>query len=135
MAEPSEKEQFDVLYERLKFYHDSAIDAVLKVTVSLLVVIGWVMTSESARSLLAADRLVRWCAVAAIVLFATQFVAGALRSVRRSQMIAQQLDALAYMPPEYYHDLVLRRSLAVSFAIMNAAFSAVALVLVLRSTA
>ncbi|HEX4964517.1 MAG TPA: hypothetical protein VF173_27120 [Thermoanaerobaculia bacterium] len=133
MSEPTAKEQFDLLYERLKFYHDSAIDAVFKVTASLLLVMGWVTTSETARRIFAADQSIRWCAIVAILLFDVQFVAAAFRSTERSQNVARQLDSLAYMPRVYYRDLVLRSSLTLAFALMNSAFCAAAIVVLLRS--
>lgn len=134
MSEPTSKEQFDLLYERLKFYHDSAIDAVFKVTASLLVVIGWVTTSDSARKTLATDGMLRWCASAAVVLLALQFIAGAWRSASRSHRITGQLDDLAYMPTGYYGDLLLHRRLTLAFVIMNSALSAIAIILILRSS-
>jgi hypothetical protein len=134
MSEPTAKEQFDLLYERLKFYHDSAIDAVFKVTASLLLVIGWLTTSETARRIFAADRLMCWCAIVALLLFDVQFVAAAFRSAGRSQNIARQLDSLAYMPQAYYRGIVLRSSLPIAFALMNSAFCATAIILLLRSS-
>ena len=134
MSEPTAKEQFDLLYERLKFYHDSAIDAVFKVTASLLLVMGWVTTSETARRIFAADQPIRWCAIVAILLFDAQFVVAAFRSTGRSQNIARQLDSLAYMPQAYYRDIVLRSSLTLAFALMNSAFCAAAIVLLFRAS-
>ena len=130
--EPTAKDQFDLLYERLKFYHDSAIDAVFKVTASLLLVMGWVTTSDTARKILAADPPVRWCAVVAVVLFDMQFIAAAFRSTGRSQRIALQLDSLAHMPRAYYQDIVLHFSLAIAFALMNSAICVAVVVLLLK---
>jgi hypothetical protein len=134
MLEPTTQEQFALLYERLKFYHDGAIDAVFKVTAPLLVVIGWVTTSDSARSVLARDAAVRWCAVTAIVLFAVQFTASAWRTTERSRRIAIQLDSLGYLPCERYADIVLRRGVAMSFIVINWAFCVLAVVLILRTS-
>ena len=133
MHEPSPQEQFALLYERLEFYHDSAIDAVFKVTAPLLVVIGWVTTSESARAVLARDAAVRWCAVTAILLFAIQFSASAWSTTQCSRRIAVQLEALAYLPRGRYADIVLRRRVALSFITINSAFCVLAIVLVLHA--
>src|SRR5262249_35116535 len=122
-----------LLYERLKFYHDSAIDAVFKVTASLLLVLGWLTTSDTARRLFASDLAARWCAAVVIVLFDLQFVVAAFRSTGRSQKIAKQLDSLAYLPPASYHDIVLHPGLALAFALMNSAFCAAAIVLLFHS--
>jgi hypothetical protein len=134
MHESSPQEQFVLLYERLKFYHDSAIDAVFKVTTPLLVVIGWLITSDSTRAVLARDSAVRWSAVTAILLFAIQFTASAWRTTEHSRRAAVQLDALAYVPRERYADIVLGRGVALSFIIINSAFCLLAIVLMLRAS-
>jgi len=92
------------------------------------------MASDSARSVLARDAAVRWCAVTAIVLFAVQFTASAWRTTERSRRIAIQLDSLGYLPCERYADIVLRRGVAMSFIVINWAFCVLAVVLILRTS-
>jgi hypothetical protein len=119
VAEATNKERFDLLYEQLKFFHDRALDAVFKVTAALLVVTGWVATSDSMRRLLASDRASRWLSVFVLILYGALYVAAALRTCRRSAQVARELDAIAYMPREHYQGLVVPFRVAIMFIAMN----------------
>jgi len=80
VPEATNKERFDILYEQLKFLHDRALDAVFKVTAALLLVTGWVATSDSTRRLLASDRASRWLSAFVVILYGALYAATALRT-------------------------------------------------------
>ena len=99
------KEKFDVLFTKLKSYHDSALDSTFKVVGLLLLMIGWAVTSDSARNVLKNDSFVRRGAIVAILLGAIVYVVTALHVYYMSKKkILNSLDHLGYMPKEYYSD-------------------------------
>ena len=100
----SEEAKFDLLYEALKGYQTGFIDAAFKTTASLLVVAGWLMTSEAARKFLGGSPVLRRTAVVAILIAGLLYGVTSWRVYRFSQRARRNLDSLAYMPTEFYAD-------------------------------
>jgi hypothetical protein len=119
VPEATDKERFDLLYEQLKYFHDRALDAVFNVTAALLLVTGWVATSDNTRRILASDRTSRWLSLLVVILYGALYVAAALRTSRRSAQVARELDAIAYMPREHYRGLEVPFPVAMMFIVMN----------------
>src|SRR5947207_1770276 len=94
------KEQFDLLYANLKYYHDSSIDSVFKVAGFLIIVGGWLVTSKDARAFLASSILIRLTAVTVVLIIGAVYTQIAIRVMRNSQLTFNRLKKLAYIPTE-----------------------------------
>lgn len=129
---PTAQERFELLHARLEHYHSSGIDSVFKMAGFLLVVSGWVLTSDNAQALLARDPFIRGAAVATVLFTAATMVVIAVRLMRESQRTFRQLQALAYMPAEYYQDIAVKPSTIAPFVIADAVLSAVLCTFILR---
>lgn len=106
-AGPSVKEQFELLYSKLKFVNESALDSAFKVTGFLILVTGWVVTSDNARAFLIGDPVVRWASVFVVLVGAAAFAIVAGGMTRQSQQTFRALQALGFMPVEYFRDMAI----------------------------
>lgn len=131
-VKPPIEDQFALLYERLQFFHSSGLDSVFKVAGFLLLVTGWVLTSDNVRELLSRDPLVRWAAVATLIFAAATFTGITLRAVRQSEKIFRQLKDLGYMPTEHFEDLEVRFSTVAPFLVLDFVLTFALCVFVLR---
>src|SRR5689334_16519625 len=97
----TKKEQFELLYGILKAYHDSSLDTALKAMGFLLLVMGWVLTSENARVFLARDQALQWASIAVLAMAAVLFALFARRVLLESRATFRALEALDYIPVQY----------------------------------
>ena len=129
---PTRKEQFELLYGILKSYHDNSLETVLKAMGFLLLATGWVVTSESARVFLAGDRILQWATIAVLAMAALLFVLFAQRVLRESRATFQALEALDYMPVEYFQTLVAKPAVAAAFVAADLVLTLVLCIFILR---
>jgi hypothetical protein len=129
---PPKKEQFELLYGILKTLHDGALDAVLKVMGFLLLAMGWVVTSESARVFLAGDRTLQWATVLVLAMAALLFALFALRVVRESRATARAIEALDYMPAQHFQAMTAHPAVAAGFVVADFVITLVMCVFILR---
>jgi hypothetical protein len=125
--------RFDLLYDQLKATRSATIDGVFKATAALLVVGGWVATSESSRKVLSGDRVMRWLSAICIIAYAVLYVFALSRGVRSSRQTARLLGSLNYIPYTDYESLVLSVRTAVVFMLVNSLLSGTIAVNVLRA--
>lgn len=126
------KEQFELLFSKLKHLNDSALDSAFKVTGFLILVTGWVVTSDNARAFLQDDPVVRWAAVLVVGMAAVAFAVVARGMTRQSQQTLQALEALAYMPADRFRDLAIQRTSARLFIALDLVLSLALCVFILR---
>ena len=128
----SAAEAFKFLYAQLASYQLSFFDNALKVTASLLLVAGWVITSESARDLLRVQAVLRY-AGALLVLFCSALYALMMwRLHRMSGVTKSLLDEQGYWPPAYYVEQEISWSALWLFVAANALLSALVALLILQ---
>lgn len=136
MSEPtagaSVKEQFELLYSKLKYFNDSSLDSAFKVTGFLILVTGWVVTSDNARAFLQSDPVVRWAAVLVVLMAAVAFAVVARGMMRQSQQTFRALQALSYMPAEHFRDLAISPYSVRLFVVIDLVLSLALCVFVLR---
>lgn len=134
-SEVSDKERFELLYARLKGIHDTFIDVVFKATGAFLLVTGWIVTSDTARNYLKSDSISRWLGILGLlVVYAVLYAIAAYRTAQSSQRISKQLDEVAYMPHEYYSDLIVPKALTAAYTVANFAFCIAVAIFMLRIT-
>jgi TRAP-type C4-dicarboxylate transport system permease small subunit len=126
------KEQFDLLYANLKYYRDSSIDSVFKVAGFLIIVGGWLLTSRDARAFLASNSLIRFTAVAVILVIAVVYTLIAVRILRDSQRAFDRLRQLSYMPTELFQELLIRPTTILPFVLANIMISLALCVFILQ---
>jgi hypothetical protein len=128
------KEQFDLLYANLKYYHDSSIDSVFKVAGFLIIVGGWLVTSKDARAFLASSILIRLTAVTVVLIIAAVYTLIAIRVMRNSQLTFNRLKKLAYIPAEHFQEVLIKPSIIIPFVSANAVISIAISLFILRLT-
>lgn len=131
-VDPSDKERFQLLYERLKLLNSGAIDAVFKATAAFLIVTGWIVTSDGARTQLKGDSISRWIGVAGLALYAMLFSIAAYRTAKSSRNLAKHIDELAYMPRSYYADIVISMPYTLVYISANLILSIAVATFILR---
>jgi hypothetical protein len=129
---PTKKEQFELLYGILKSLHDNSLDTVLKAMGFLLLAMGWVVTSESARVFLAGDRTLRWAAVSVLAMAAILFALFAIRVVRQSMATSRALEDLDYMPVRHFEAMAAHPAVAVAFVVADFVITIVLCIFILR---
>jgi hypothetical protein len=113
------KEKFDLLYTKLKYYHDSSIDSVFKVAGFLIILAGWIITSKDTRIFLKDNYLIKLTAIFVILIVALTYTLIAVRVMRRSKQVFNMLKELGYMPATHFQDLLVSPSIIVPFVITN----------------
>jgi hypothetical protein len=126
------KERFDLLYAKLKHHHDSALDSAFKFAGLLLLMIGWIVTSDSSRNFLKGDVFIRWGAITAILLGAVVYGVVALHVYQTAKKIVRYLDDLGYTLRLYYADLLPNPFIVTIFVIFNFILCVILALFILR---
>jgi hypothetical protein len=100
--EDDPKVLFQHLYKELTEYQLRFADLSVKGTGLTLLVLGWMLTSDSARSYLATSTAGRLAAIVGIVIMQISFIFIAVRMGRVMRKLAQEIEVLNYVPPSYY---------------------------------
>ena len=96
------KAAFELLYEQLVYFHDGFFDGGYKVVGSLLLILGWLVTSDKARAALRHSPLLRMAGSVAILLCSVGYTFLTLGLEAKSQATAALLGRLDYFPRELY---------------------------------
>jgi hypothetical protein len=128
----SASEAFKFLYAQLASYQLSFFDSALKVTASLLLVAGWVITSESARELLRARAVLRYAGALLVMFCSALYALMMWRLHGMSGITKGLLDELGYWPPSYYVEQEISWSALWLFVAANALISALVALLILQ---
>lgn len=98
----TQKEQHDLLIGLLKDHYTGLVSFEFSQAMILIVVIGWLITSESARSYIQNQPVIAY-GMCAIGLMSTCFHAmWVYNFYRRSQAVFSHLAEMNYMPSEYF---------------------------------
>lgn len=95
-----EKARFDILFETLRDYQQGLLDNTAKTAGFLLLSIGWLVTSETARDTLSSDGRLRGATASAVFLAVTLYAAAALYVYQAAKKIHTRLVELDYVPAE-----------------------------------
>src|SRR5262245_38320177 len=102
LMEADPKILFQYLQKELVEYQLRFVDLTLKGAGIVLLLLGWMLTSESARTFIATSTKARSAAIAGIIIMTVAYVSMSLRMARISQGLGAQMDALEYLPHAYY---------------------------------
>jgi len=100
------KARFEILFATIRDYQQGLLENTAKTAGFLLLSIGWLVTSETARDVLGADGVLRSAAAGAVILAVTLYAAASLHVYRVARRVHARLLDLAYVPAE---DLAVRR--------------------------
>jgi len=96
------KEQFTVLYGSYARAYERFVENAYKTTTIMLIVLGWLLSSESARTLLRSDHTVLTMCVLLIALAALSIWVTFHRLAKSSAGLRGQLEHLAYIEARFY---------------------------------
>ncbi|MFL6201017.1 MAG: hypothetical protein ACJ76J_17750 [Thermoanaerobaculia bacterium] len=131
MPETDVSKAFAHLHKELVEYQLRLADITSKGAALSLLVIGWMLTSEPARTFIATSRVGRFAAVAGITIMVSAYILLAVRMTLVLQSLGRQLQALDYFPPSYYSFRVYTPKVAIATAAIVIAPAGVAVVLML----
>jgi len=129
IAEP--QQAFEHLHKELVEYQLRFVENGIKAATLALLMIGWILTSESARSFIKASSVGRSAVVAGVGLMMVAYLLLAIRMIHVMQHLGRQLKALDYFPPAYYEFRVMTSTVAVATAALGIAPAAVVIALIL----
>ncbi len=125
------KLRFDYLHKELVEYQTRFVDMTLKGAGLSLLILGWMLTSESARGFMTSNAKARAAAVGGIVLIEIAYVFIVVRTTQVIHHFAHELHALDYFPPAYYDYRVFPVRIVVASGAISTAPGFVAIVLML----
>ena len=96
------KEQFNALYGSYARAYERFVENAYKVTTLMLVILGWLLSSDTARKFLDTDHLVLTLCVVLIALAAISIFTTFLRLTRLYASLRMKLDQLAYIDSGSY---------------------------------
>jgi hypothetical protein len=123
------EKRFDVLHLALAEYHQRFISVGLSGTGFVLVVIGWIATSDKVQKLLKLGQRVRLEGSTALFLALIAYLLLSLRMLRNMRDIKRRLDDLAYIPKQYYAFRLPSRWAAFIFLMLNVMVTTIAVLL------
>ena len=100
--ETETKTLFQHLHKELVEYQMRFVDLSLKGAGLVLLLLGWMLTSESARTFIATSLNARFAIIIGLVIMIASYVGIVTRMARVSHSLAVQMDALEYLPRSYY---------------------------------
>jgi hypothetical protein len=117
--EASTKEKFDMLFGLLKGYFNQLVDNSFRHATVEALILGWLITSESARNFLQNNRVVSWFACGVVLLYATFHSTWIWKNYLRSCIAYTQLCKLGYMPSEYFGPRRIPLFMPISFMVVH----------------
>ena len=100
--ETDTKVLFQHLHGELLEYQTRFVDTSLRGAGLLLLILGWMLTSDAGRVFIAKNAVGRSAAVSGIAIIVIAYLFIAIRMSRVMQRLAHEMDALGYLPRSYY---------------------------------
>ena len=106
-----------LLIDILKTYSDNT----MKTLASVIIALGWMVTSDKAREFLASDSAIfyYYLSLIALVFISIIHISASSRFYKWSQKTVTLLSKLNFAEPEYYEDYVITKPLLIGNLIMN----------------
>lgn len=97
----SKKEKFNLSLEMLKGYHDGLESRVEKSTALLMIVLGWLLTSDTARKSLANNEILFWGGIITLTILIIMYCLNVYHFLRQFRKIEEKVNKLDYIDQEY----------------------------------
>jgi hypothetical protein len=98
----STKEKFELGLEMLKGYRADLQDRLEKSAALLIIAIGWLITSDTARKSLAKQALLFWGGAITLTVLTIMYCLTIYHFIDRFQKIQMTVEGLAYVDPSYF---------------------------------
>lgn len=98
----SKRERFDLCLGMLKAYYDALEGRLEKSLVLLVGVIGWMVTSDTARENLSGSPELFWASVLTLTVVIVLYCASMVHWIKRFRGVQASVDQLHYVEHEYY---------------------------------
>jgi len=108
--------RFEYLHKELVEYQTRFIDMIFKGAGLSLLILGWMLTSDSARSFIASSTKARAAAIAGIAIIEVAYVVTVARMTTVINHLGRELGSLEYFPPSYYDYRVFPRRIIIAAA-------------------
>jgi hypothetical protein len=131
-GQASDKEKFELLHGMLIKYYDGLFDGTMKAAGVLIIVAGWLATSDSLSNLLNRSIWLRYFAIAAVVLGYAVYLRVAYLAYKISNDTFCYLEELDYMDSRYYAHQRIRLSKYVLYGVANLVLTTGIVILVLK---
>lgn len=114
-------EKFNLLHTLLIDILKTYSDNTMKTLASVIIALGWIVTSDKAREFLASEDAIFYYYLSLIsILFISIIHVGASnRFYKWSQKTVEMLSRLNFAEPEYYEDYMITKPLLIGNLIMN----------------
>ena len=99
---PSRKEKFELGIEMLKGYRTDLQDRFEKSAALLIIAIGWLITSDTARNSLAKESRLFWGGVAVLTALIVMYCVTIYHFIERYKEVQTTVESLAYVDPAYF---------------------------------
>jgi len=99
---PSKKEKFELGLEMLKGYRADLQDRFEKSSALLILVIGWLITSDTARKSLANKASLYWSGLTILSALIVMYCLTIYHFIQRFREIQETVQSLAYVDPTYF---------------------------------
>lgn len=128
------QEQFKTLLEALKGYQASALDNGYKTLGFMVVALGWLITSEGARTFLKANGYIRLAALVFLGLSVIGYGFMAYRVYSLSRSVFAKLERLGYATRDVYEHYVISKLVPVYYTFFHALISTLIGFVIMYST-
>lgn len=128
------KERNDVLVGLLKDHYAGLLDFEFKNTAALTLILGWVLSSDTARKTLAADQVAAAVVCAAILILTALHAVWVKTFFTRSRSVYERIVELNYIPVEDVENRRVSRLTRWTFTLFHFMVSVTICVLTVRAT-
>ena len=125
------KDKFDLLYATLCETQNGLLDSTAKVAGLLLLVTGWIVTSESAQKFIKANEFFKYLALIILLIAFALYVWASLCAFWISQSTISLLNDLNYMESKYYEQRQVEKRTLILFIGGNFLIVALSIFLIL----
>ena len=113
------QEQFKTLLEALKGYQASSLDSGYKTLGFMVIALGWLITSEAARTFLKANWYIKFAALVFLGLSVIGYGFMAYRVYSLSRSVLAKLERLGYATREVYEHYAISRVVPVYYTLFH----------------
>jgi hypothetical protein len=117
--ETDAKTLFTYLHKELMEYQLRFVDMSIKGAGLVLLVLGWMLTSPAARTVITTSAGAQAAVATAAVIMVTAYLLMAVRMSCVARHLVKKMDALHYLPRSYYHFRALSPKVVMSAATMT----------------
>ena len=133
LLRPDVKAEFEVLFAAFCEIQRSLLENTTKVAGFFLLAVGWLATSENARSYLSSDSLIRYSAICAVILIILTFCVVSWIALSASERIEMQLNSLEYVSAQSISHRRVTIQVLACYTLANVCLASLVVITLLRT--